>query len=137
MMSTAALGGRRRILIEHELYGVVSIGNLQIDPGKHLTGFTASPSLFETKYVCVKPVLGIQMGDNDSDVLHAVGDRLVAHEFSLGKHRLTIGHILRHLYGVAFRVGNVKTQISDSGPMWLSRNLHPFRREIHPERLNI
>ena len=61
MMSGAPVRRIRLLFGEHKFNVIVSVRDLEINPGEHFAGGTATPCLLEAQYLRIEFVLGVTL----------------------------------------------------------------------------
>src|ERR1700689_5009486 len=74
MMSGAPMRCIRLLFGEHKFNVIVSVRDLEINPGEHCAGGTTTPCLLEAQYLRIEFVLGVDVGDDQPDMRHMLRD---------------------------------------------------------------
>ncbi len=127
---------RRRLVVEHELDVVSSVGNLEINPTEEFAA-TAAPDLGEAKYVSIKFKGGVELADHDADVAHPSGDAGVGQKFTLLTVRPAIGQIFDNLDRVAVGILDEVVFIADSTDGGFGRDCDAIRLKVNAHSLGV
>ena len=99
--------------IGHQLDLVITVRQLEIDPGQRLAVSAARPKFAESEHTFIKVKLCLQVGDDKSHVHHAMRDSSIWYEFVARLSRPTVGTVLHDLYTDALRISDNEVQVAD------------------------
>lgn len=133
----AAVGGRGKFGVEHELDVVVGVGELDIDPAEEVGFAAAAPGFRAAEDAAIEVEGGLELADENTDVREASGDAGIGEELAFFAEGPAAGSVLGDFDGVVVRVEDIEVEVADAALVDFGGDLDAAGFEVSAHGLGV